>query len=148
MITTLYVIAARHIREDLGLHHVSNHSAVLPWHGGYGRLTQEWCRAARLHFATKQDAETLAESLRAPNALWAYWVVPLTDGDDSPECGMPKAPQTWKEQIADFTAAEIIAVLGCPQATAYSWKRSESPRTPPGWLQPIILRELRRSRLQ
>ncbi len=98
-------------------------------------------------FATRQEAETLAEALRTPNALWAYCVVPLTEGDGSPDCEMPKAPQTWKEQIADFTAAEIIAVLGCPQATAYSWLREKSPRTPPRWQQPLILRELRRSRL-
>lgn len=55
---------------------------------------------------------------------------------------------TWKEQIASFTPSEIIAVLACPQATAYSWKRADSPRQPPRWLQPLILRELRRARLK
>lgn len=147
MSATPHVITAHHKREALGLHHLSNHNAVLPWSGGYGRMSEERCRAARLVFPSLLAASIAITPFLREDCLWTLVAVPLTGVDDSPDCGMPKAPQTWNEQLSDFTAAEIIAVLGCPQATAYSWKREKSPRTPPDWLQPLILRELRRSRL-
>lgn len=147
MSATTYVVTAHHKREPRGLHHLSIHNAILPWSGGYGRISEARCRASRLVFPSLLAAGIAIAPFLRNDCLWTLAAVPLTNTEDAPECAMPKAPQTWKEQIADFTASEIIAVLGCPQATAYSWLRDKSPRTPPGWLQPIILRELRRSRL-
>ena len=145
--STSYVIEAKHWSGDPELHHLSQNLAVLPWLGGYGRMTQERCQAARLVFTSREEAEAMAKARRVPNSIWTYTVVPLPEPDNVVASEMPK-PQTWKEQIASFTAAEIIAVLGCPQATAYSWKREQSPRTPPAWQQPLFLSHLRRSRLK
>ena len=43
----------------------------------------------------------------------------------------------FSDDLKQWTAAEIIAALGCPQATAYQWR--EGRRTPPEWLQPHLL---------
>lgn len=48
----------------------------------------------------------------------------------------------FSEQLAGYTAAEIIAALGCKRATAYDWK--DERRSPPEWQQPIFLREIER----
>ena len=38
---------------------------------------------------------------------------------------------SFKDQLAEFTAAEIVAALNCPRATAYQWK--DGRREPPEW---------------
>lgn len=38
---------------------------------------------------------------------------------------------SFSDQLADYTAVEIIEVLGCPRATAYQWK--DGTRQPPEW---------------
>lgn len=38
---------------------------------------------------------------------------------------------SFADQLADFTATEIIEILGCPRATAYQWK--DGTRHPPEW---------------
>ncbi len=50
----------------------------------------------------------------------------------------------WKDQLADFTVAEIVAALGCPASTAYGWK--DGRRGKPEWEQPHWLAILRRSK--
>ena len=37
-------------------------------------------------------------------------------------------------QLADYSAADIIAAIGCPRGTAYDWK--DGRREPPEWQQP------------
>lgn len=44
-------------------------------------------------------------------------------------CAMP-----FSDQLADYTAADIIAALNCPRGTAYDWK--DGRREPPTWQQP------------
>ena len=39
--------------------------------------------------------------------------------------------------LADYTAAQIIAALGCPRSTAYEWK--DGRRQPPLWQQSVFL---------
>jgi hypothetical protein len=43
----------------------------------------------------------------------------------------------WLTEISKFSAAEIVAALGCPRKTAYAWLSGQ--RHPPEWLQPILL---------
>ena len=40
----------------------------------------------------------------------------------------------FADQIADYTASQIVAALGCPRSTAYEWK--DGRREPPAWQQP------------
>lgn len=40
---------------------------------------------------------------------------------------------SFADQLADYTAVEIIEILGCPRATAYQWK--DGLRKPPEWQQ-------------
>ena len=49
---------------------------------------------------------------------------------------------TFSEQLADYTAAQIIAALGCERATAYDWKSGR--RQPPAWQQPLFIGLIRR----
>ena len=53
---------------------------------------------------------------------------------------------TFQEHLADISAPELVRILGCPRATAYQWK--DGRRSPPAWLQPILLavitREMKR----
>jgi hypothetical protein len=51
---------------------------------------------------------------------------------------------TFAEQLADYTAAQIIAALNCPRGTAYDWK--DGRREPPAWQQPHWLALLQSSR--
>lgn len=44
---------------------------------------------------------------------------------------------SFEADLADYTAAQIIAALGCSRSTAYEWK--DGRRQPPAWLQPILL---------
>jgi len=45
---------------------------------------------------------------------------------------------SFVDQLADHSAPQIIAALGCPRSTAYEWK--DGRRSPPPWLQPHLLR--------
>ena len=47
---------------------------------------------------------------------------------------------SFADQLADYTAAQIIAALGCERATAYDWKSGR--RSPPAWQQAHWLRIL------
>ncbi len=49
---------------------------------------------------------------------------------------------TFAEQLAGYTATEIIAALRCPRATAYDWK--DGRRKPPEWQEDIFIREIER----
>lgn len=53
---------------------------------------------------------------------------------------------SFAEQLANYSAAKIIAATGCPRGTAYDWK--DGRREPPSWQQPhwlaIIARESKR----
>lgn len=51
---------------------------------------------------------------------------------------------TFSSQLADYTAADIIAALNCPRGTAYDWK--DGRREPPAWQQPHWLALLQRSK--
>ena len=55
---------------------------------------------------------------------------------------------TFTESIADYSAAEIVAALGCPRQTAYAWL--DGSRMPPEWQQPhwlaILAREVAKLR--
>ena len=48
----------------------------------------------------------------------------------------------FKAKLTAFSAAEIIAALGCPRATAYQWL--DGKRQPPTWQQPHWLAILQR----
>lgn len=48
----------------------------------------------------------------------------------------------FKKAISKFSAAELSAKLGCPVRTAYNWL--DGTRTPPKWLQSILLDWLKR----
>jgi hypothetical protein len=52
-------------------------------------------------------------------------------------------PMSFTDQLADFTAAQIIDAIGCPRGTAYDWK--DGRREPPSWQQPHWLALIRRS---
>ena len=47
---------------------------------------------------------------------------------------------SFDTDLADYTAAQIIAALGCPRGTAYEWK--DGRREPPEWQQMHWLRIL------
>lgn len=47
---------------------------------------------------------------------------------------------SFADQLADYTAAQIISALGCERATAYDWKSGR--RSPPLWQQAHWLRIL------
>jgi len=44
---------------------------------------------------------------------------------------------TFAESLTEFSAAEIVAALGCPRQTAYAWL--DGSRKPPGWQQELFL---------
>ena len=44
---------------------------------------------------------------------------------------------TFAESLAEFSAAEIVAALGCPRQTAYAWL--DGSRKPPMWQQELFL---------
>lgn len=48
---------------------------------------------------------------------------------------------SFADDLADFTASEIQAILGCKRGTAYDWK--DGRREPPEWQRPHWLRILR-----
>jgi hypothetical protein len=58
--------------------------------------------------------------------------------DYFPHCGFIFAvyspAMSFDTDLADYTAAQIIAALGCPRSTAYEWK--DGRREPPSWQQP------------
>lgn len=138
--STLYVVTAHHKHEALGLHHLSNHHAILPWSGGYGRLTEERCRAARLIFPDALAAADAIHPFLREDCLWTLAVAPLQAGADVlPSAMPPKKELTWQEQIDAWTPAQLVELLGCPQATVYAWTRKNEPRQPPAWQQPILL---------
>jgi hypothetical protein len=41
---------------------------------------------------------------------------------------------SFTEDLASYTAPELVIILGCPRATAYQWK--DGRREPPEWQQP------------
>ena len=41
---------------------------------------------------------------------------------------------SFTEDLAPYTAPEIVQFLGCPRATAYQWK--DGRREPPEWQHP------------
>ena len=49
---------------------------------------------------------------------------------------------TFAESLAEFSAAEIVAALGCPRQTAYAWL--DGSRQPPEWQQALFLSAIRR----
>lgn len=49
---------------------------------------------------------------------------------------------SFQDDISIFTAAQIIATLGCPRATAYCWL--DGYRMPPEWQQPHWLAILKK----
>jgi hypothetical protein len=49
---------------------------------------------------------------------------------------------TFAESLAEFSAAQIVAALGCPRQTAYAWL--DGSRQPPAWQQSLFLSLLRR----
>ena len=49
---------------------------------------------------------------------------------------------SFKDEIANFTAADIVAALGCSRQTAYAWL--DGSRMPPGWQKKYWLKVLRR----
>lgn len=51
---------------------------------------------------------------------------------------------TFSDQLADYTAADIIAALNCPRGTAYDWK--DGRREPPAWQQAHWLALLQRAK--
>jgi hypothetical protein len=44
---------------------------------------------------------------------------------------------SFATDLADYSAAQIIAALGCPRSTAYEWK--DGRRQPPLWQQSVFL---------
>lgn len=49
---------------------------------------------------------------------------------------------TFAESLAEFSAAQIVAVLGCPRQTAYAWL--DGTRQPPEWQQALFLAAIQR----
>ncbi len=47
-------------------------------------------------------------------------------------------------EIKARPVAEIIAAIGAPERTVYSWKMAE--RLPPEWVQSLVLRALKKTR--
>lgn len=44
---------------------------------------------------------------------------------------------SFQDAIATMTAAEIVAAVGCPRQTAYSWLSGD--RLPPAWVQALLV---------
>ena len=44
---------------------------------------------------------------------------------------------TFAESLAEYSAAQIVAALGCPRQTAYAWL--DGSRKPPEWQQKLFL---------
>jgi len=44
---------------------------------------------------------------------------------------------SFSESLAEFSAAQIVAALGCPRQTAYAWL--DGSRKPPVWQQELFL---------
>ena len=44
---------------------------------------------------------------------------------------------SFDADLSAYTAAQIIAALGCPRSTAYEWK--DGRRQPPLWQQSVFL---------
>lgn len=44
---------------------------------------------------------------------------------------------SFATDLAGYSAAQIIAALGCPRSTAYEWK--DGRRQPPLWQQSVFL---------
>ena len=51
-------------------------------------------------------------------------------------------PMPFAQMLKTWTPFAIAQRLGCPERTAYAWKRGE--RTPPPWVQRLIAAELKR----
>jgi hypothetical protein len=49
---------------------------------------------------------------------------------------------TFASQLAEYSAAQIVAALGCPRQTAYAWL--DGSRQPPTWQQSLFLSLIRR----
>lgn len=49
---------------------------------------------------------------------------------------------TFAESLAEFSAAQIVAALGCPRQTAYAWL--DGSRKPPEWQQALFIGLIRR----
>jgi hypothetical protein len=58
-----------------------------------------------------------------------------------PHCGfifaVYSSAMSFETDLADYTAAQIIAALGCQRSTAYEWLAGR--RQPPLWQQAIYL---------
>ena len=50
---------------------------------------------------------------------------------------------TFAESLAEYSAAQIVAALGCPRQTAYAWL--DGSRQPPAWQQALFLSAIRRN---
>ena len=50
---------------------------------------------------------------------------------------------TFAESLAEFSAAQIVAALGCPRQTAYAWL--DGTRQPPEWQQVLFLAAIQRN---
>ena len=50
---------------------------------------------------------------------------------------------SFAESLADFSAAQIVAALGCPRQTAYAWL--DGTRQPPEWQQALFLAAIRKN---
>jgi len=50
---------------------------------------------------------------------------------------------SFATDLAEYSAPEIIAAIGCPRGTAYDWLQGR--REPPEWQQPHWLALIRRS---
>lgn len=48
------------------------------------------------------------------------------------------------QALKQWTPFALAQRLGCPERTAYAWKRGE--RTPPLWVQRLIVAELKRKK--
>ena len=44
---------------------------------------------------------------------------------------------SFSDSLAPYSAAQIVAALGCPRQTAYAWL--DGSRKPPAWQQEIFL---------
>ena len=49
---------------------------------------------------------------------------------------------TFIESLAEYSASQIVAALGCPRQTAYAWL--DGTRQPPEWQQALFLAAIRR----
>jgi hypothetical protein len=62
--------------------------------------------------------------------------------DYFPHCGfifaVYSSPMSFDTDLANYTAAQIIAALGCERSTAYEWKSGR--RKPPLWQQAVFLK--------